>query len=299
MAIKNVALIGAGGNVGPHVLNALDKSGFDVTIISHKSSKSTFDGRKVIQVSDNWPEEELVAAFKGIDAVVSNVPAAHGPTINGGQERLIDAAIKAGVKRFIPSEFGGDNRNKAGLELCPVYQDKLPVIKYLQERQDKISWTAVITGPFFDFGLRVGFLGPDMQTKEATITEGGSTKFTTTTLPQTGLAVAAVLAHDTETANKYVAIESFSTTQNELVAAMEKEGLTVKKTYQTGQELIDKSRAGVAAGNQFAVYGLLQATIFIPGYGGDFSAEADSWRTVLGLEKLDLKTEMKKLLAEP
>ncbi len=48
--------------------------------------------------------ESLKKAFTGVDVVVS--------TVNGGgfavQENLLTAAKEAGVKRFVPSEFGVD-----------------------------------------------------------------------------------------------------------------------------------------------------------------------------------------------
>lgn len=67
------------------------------------------------------------------------------------QEKLIEAAIQAGVERFIPSEFGANTEN----ELCgalPVYAGRKQIQNYLKSRADEISYDVVITGAFLDFG---------------------------------------------------------------------------------------------------------------------------------------------------
>ncbi|EHL00440.1 putative Isoflavone reductase like protein IRL [Glarea lozoyensis 74030] len=54
----------------------------------------------------------LIEAFKGHDAVVSALGA-------GGLDneiRMIDAAVTAGVKHFIPSQFGSNTQSKKAWE---------------------------------------------------------------------------------------------------------------------------------------------------------------------------------------
>jgi len=118
-------------------------------------------------------------------------------------------------------------------------------------------------------------------------------------MPQTGEGVAAVLAHDKETANQFVYLESFTTTQNETFAVVkEATGKDFTVEHQSGQDLIDGSQAGIKAGNFFAHYGLIQAAEFIPGYGADWSSEGEKWRQILGLKKLDHEVETKRILAD-
>ena len=72
MSIKNVCLLGANGNVGPMVLHALVKDGFNVTVLKRASSKSSSDypsGVKVAEVDDAFAVDDLVPIFKGQDAV--------------------------------------------------------------------------------------------------------------------------------------------------------------------------------------------------------------------------------------
>jgi hypothetical protein len=66
------------------------------------------------------------------------------------QPRLIDAAIEAGVKRFIPSEFGADTLNEKS-RLLPVYPGKVTTFDHLIEkcREGKVEWTAIIGDRFW------------------------------------------------------------------------------------------------------------------------------------------------------
>lgn len=115
--IKNVLLIGAGGNLGPSILSAFDTdSRFNVSILARQSSESTFPSHlKVHRISDDYPEAELLAAFKDQDAIVSIIATASAAQ----QQTIIDTAIKAGVKRFVSSEFGSDTQNKKAIKLLP------------------------------------------------------------------------------------------------------------------------------------------------------------------------------------
>lgn len=68
------------------------------------------------------------------------------------QKRVIDVAIKAGVKRVIAGEFGSDTTKKEIIDAVPIFADKVAVVKYLQSKEDTgLSWSAIITGAFFDW----------------------------------------------------------------------------------------------------------------------------------------------------
>lgn len=148
--IKNVIIIGAGGHLGPSILSAFDADPyFTVSILARRSSKSAFPTHvKVHRVGDDYPEAELLEAFKGQDAVISTVTA----TSTVQQKAIIDTAITAGVKRFVPSEFGNDTRNaKAGTILPQFFKGKLETVQYLKEKEKEgLTWTSFVTGPFFD-----------------------------------------------------------------------------------------------------------------------------------------------------
>ena len=97
----------------------------------------------------DYSEDSLLEIFKGQDAVVSAIA---GAAI-GDQKKIIDIAEKAGVKRFLPSEYGCNTQNQETLKMVPVLKGKFDVVQYLKEKansNENFSWTAVITGPFLD-----------------------------------------------------------------------------------------------------------------------------------------------------
>jgi uncharacterized protein YbjT (DUF2867 family) len=147
MSVKNVALIGAGGNLGPSILSEFLKSDFSVTVLSREESKATFPSGVQVVKTDYSPES-LAKAFKGQDAVISIV----GNDGFADQTKIIDAAASAGVKRFIPSEFGSDTENSEVRAIVPIFNGKKQVVDYLKTKEsDTFSWSALITGPFFDW----------------------------------------------------------------------------------------------------------------------------------------------------
>ena len=140
----------AGGNLGPAILKALDQdSHFVVSVLSCKSSSATFPSHiKVRKVGDDYPENELLDAFKGQDAVVSVVGFAATLT----QKSLIDASIKAGVKCFIPAEFGTKPNIQESGSSVRLHAQKEEVARYLRSQEGKgTTWSAIYPGPFLDW----------------------------------------------------------------------------------------------------------------------------------------------------
>jgi hypothetical protein len=147
--------IQAGGNLGPSVLEALDKDPqFTVSILSRESSKSSFPSHvKVHTIDDGYPEKDLLDIFTGQDAVVSMV--SYGSTAK--QIDFVNAAVAAGVKRFIPSDFSTDPRNPVAIALLPHFKDKNDIVDYLKTQEAKgLTWSGVITGGFFDWYVFLG-----------------------------------------------------------------------------------------------------------------------------------------------
>lgn len=92
----------------------------------------------------------MYEAFHGQDAVV----ATFNHKSNGAQQGMIDAAIKAGIKRFIPADFGSNGENKAVLDLFPPLRGKAATIEYLRSKESStFSWTSIVTGLFVDVSV--------------------------------------------------------------------------------------------------------------------------------------------------
>ncbi|KIW06038.1 uncharacterized protein PV09_03214 [Verruconis gallopava] len=297
--IKNVALIGASGNLGPSILNAFLKNGsFNISVLSRQSSSATFPSSvKVFKIDFSY--DSLVSAFKGQDAVVS---IAGGGQLSD-QQKYIDAAIEAGVKRFIPSEFGNDTTNPKTTELVPLFKPKAATTEYLASKESEtFSWTAIATGPFFDWGMKVGFLGFDLKKHTATIWDDGSASFSTTNLATIGDAVVRSLLpeHVEQTKNSHVYVHSHNTTQGQILATLEK--ITDEKwpvQRNDSAPLLQELTAKLKAGNfgPEVIYPLIQTVTFGSGLGnlGDHSTK--SWNEKLGLPKEDLEANLRELLA--
>jgi putative NADH-flavin reductase len=120
-----------------------------LTILSRTSSKATFD-EDVKVIKRDYSDKNLAEAFEGQDVVVSFI---NGAAILD-QINFIDLAANAGVKRFIPSEFGSDTLNSKAQDLVFFYKQKFAVIEHARavaEKSPHFTWTAIATGPIFDW----------------------------------------------------------------------------------------------------------------------------------------------------
>jgi hypothetical protein len=100
-----------------------------------------------VTVKESWPEDQLVTALKGQDAVVHIVFTDVPKT-----KTLIDAAIKAGVKRFILSEFGSDPTHDPAVQKVPIVAEKREILDYVESKKDNnLTWSGVVNGVYFDW----------------------------------------------------------------------------------------------------------------------------------------------------
>jgi len=284
--IKNVIVIGASGRLGTYTLKAL-LSSFNVSVLSRPESKATFPANVTVHRTE-YTVERLVPIFKGQDAVVSVV----GSFGIASQNVFVDAAVQAGVKRFIPSEYGCDTSNSRVLEIAPILKGKADVAAYLKEKQSSgLTWTSIITGPFFDLQPSLkGFLGLDLAEHTAIVWDSGTHRWSGTTLSQIANAIVGVLSHPSETANKYVYVSSFSLTLNDLIATAEKlTGTKWNRVQFSSEEKIKSGQEGLAKGD-FSVVGLLlRAATFTKEGTGNLEAKYGLDNELLGLPKENLE----------
>ena len=141
----------AGGNVGPSIVHALDSDPeFSVSILGRHGTTYKFPSHIPIhRVSDTYAEEELLKAFEGQDAVVSAISLSKVLQ----QVPLIEAAVKAGLRHFIPAEYGANKEATSDQgEISAQQEAKQDIIRLLKEKEKEgLNWTAVATGPFFDW----------------------------------------------------------------------------------------------------------------------------------------------------
>ncbi|KAL2671279.1 hypothetical protein Neosp_013859 [[Neocosmospora] mangrovei] len=232
-AIKTVAIAGASGDLGSHVFKKFVASDFTIRVLKRAGSESTFpEGTDVVEV-DYASVESLTAALKGQDAVVSTLTTLAA----GAQETLIEAALVAGVKRFIPSEFGS-NLDIPNVRALPLFGAKVAIQEKLKAlaAEDKITYTFVYNSVFLDWGLAHNFF-IDFSKSEATLIDGGNAEFSTTTLSSVADAVVGVVSHPEETKNRVVYIQDTVLTQKKVLELAKK--ANPDKTWTVKEAVLD------------------------------------------------------------
>ena len=301
---QNVMVLGASGSVGPPIVNALLASGFSVSVLTRASSKATF-ATDVKVVRTNYSSESLVEAFKGQDAVVSAI----ATYSTEEQMRIIDAAIAAGVRRFLPSEYGIDTSDPKIIEVLEPAKPKHDTVQYLKSKESVgLSWTAVIVGGFFDWALAFGALGISAPGRSAMIFDGGDIPHEVTNLAQIGNAVAAILssAHLEETANQYVYVNSFTVTQNQVVKLLEQATgshfeLTHVKgedVWKEGSEKLKSGKFEMIGGSQYMVGSgdMIRTEIYNRSGFNHFSQKKGLWNKRLGLPEESLEETVRRVV---
>lgn len=219
MAFKNVALTGASGSVGAIILEKLLAAGtFNVTVLRRAGSKSTFPAGVTVVDADFDSVSSLAAALKGQEVLVSAVTM----TALLAQKTLVDASVAAGVRRFIPSEYGCDVFHPKAKAL-PVFAHKVEVEEYIFEksRESGLEYTFVFNNCFLDWGLQHDFILRISDYKPV-IYDDGETVFSSTNVSTVADGIVGILNHPEETKNRPVYIKDVDTTQNQLLALAKK-----------------------------------------------------------------------------
>lgn len=297
--IRNVPVIGAGGNVGRSTVKALLHDGFKVTGLTRESSVAVLPAG-VRHVKTDYSEASLREAFRGQDAVISTISSIVPGDALARQKSLIDAAISTGVKVFFPSEYGIDTSSRSALDYIPFLVDKIETVDYLKSQEDRISWTALITGSMFDWGLNIpGFGGLNVSARTATIFSGGDIPYEATNLDQVGKAIAKCLKNPDLTRNQYVYVNSFTVTQNEVLKALES---ATKEKFEVSEDTVEGLWQGgaqkVKQGDLMGTLAMIAGAIYGKGGLAHFSRNNGLWNERLGLPQEDLSEFVSKYVAE-
>lgn len=217
---KFVLVAGATGKLGKKICRELIKKNVKVRAIIRKSTNQEkveeLDkmGVETIQL-DYSNQKELIDACTGVSCVVSALAGLHDVVVDG-QTQLLEAAIAAGVPRFIPSDFSsdfthipeGENRN---FDLRKEFERRIDA--------SPIQATSIFNGCFADI-LRYNI--PLFNVPEKTIAYFGDKadwKIDFTTMDDTAAFTAAAALDDH--APRSLKIASFSISPNDLVQLSE------------------------------------------------------------------------------
>ena len=159
------------------------------------------------------------------------------------------------------------------------------------------SWTALVCGHFFDWGLRENFLHFDLDKREAWLLDGGNLPASTSTLSRVAEAVVAVLRRPEETANKTLFVQSFNPTPRQVLAALEKATGGAKWTVREVESgpFLEEEQKKVDGGDRHAI----EEVVFVLGaMDADWTKKPGFAMQMLGLKDEDLDQVVKKVVEE-
>ncbi|KAK1635617.1 NmrA-like family protein [Colletotrichum phormii] len=304
MAPKSVLLVGANGTLGAKILDSLVAAkSFKLSALKRAGSKSTIaypaDQVQVIEVDNDLSYEGLKKAFTGQEVVIVSFRLRDLDQ----HLRIAEAASAAGVKHFMPADFGSiDADNPRARELIPLYRWKRAVRQKAQELADKnpeFAWTGIVCGHFFDWGVKEGFLHAYLDTKKIDVIDGGNIKASVATLPRVGEAVVRILdlGFTEVTKNKTLFIQSFCITQNELLQSLEKAtGAKWTVNMVESESFIAEHKVKADAGHAEAIEDLVFA---VGQLDANWTKRDDFAMKTLGLEDEDLDTVIADVVANP
>lgn len=143
-----IVVAGASGDLGGRIVRELHSLGAPVTALVRPGSPAPLLPASGIVVKecrfDNV--DEIAGALAGAECVVSALSGLE-PVIVGVQGRLLDAAVLAGVPRFMPSDFAIDFRS-----VPPESNRNLALRRAFLERAQAapIRLTSILNGAFMD-----------------------------------------------------------------------------------------------------------------------------------------------------
>ncbi|KAF4463288.1 hypothetical protein FALBO_9894 [Fusarium albosuccineum] len=288
-SINKVLALGASGNVGRSTLKALLEEQFVVSGLTRESSKATLPAG-IKHLKSDYTSTSLIEAFKGQDAVISTLSGLLPGDALSLQKTFVDAAIVASVKIFVPSEFGIDTSDHAAADVIPFLADKIKTLDYLKANEDSISWISVVSGSMSDWGFNIPSMGGwDLGARTVTLFDGGDIPFEATNLDQVGRAIAKSLKKPNITKNQYVYVNSFTVTQNQILAALERatdDKFTI--SHSTVDELWNSGAAKIKEGQPFGTLAQISAAIYGKGGLANYSVSRGLWNDKIGLEQENL-----------
>lgn len=156
----SIALIGASGNVGSHILKELSDRGYRVTAIARGARKIAKLPNVTPVEGDVTDERALIALLKGHDIVISAI---HFTVVD--PHTLIDAVKQAGAKRFLVVGGAGSLEVAPGVKLIDTPNfpaafkeeaGKASDFLDLLRREKTLDWTFLSPSALFGAGERTG-----------------------------------------------------------------------------------------------------------------------------------------------
>lgn len=223
----------------------------------------------IIKHIDYTSHASVVSALQGNDVLIITMAVMAPPD---QEKSLIKAAAEAGIKWLLPNEWGNDLGNEDFAKDLPTLSAHLEANRKLIKDLCVSNWIVITSGFWYEYSLggsewRYGF---DFKHRKVTFYDDGTRKINTTTWPQIGRAVTALLSFKifpddkndkservlSRFENKRCHISSFRISQKDMWESAMRVTSTkesdwaveyedVKKRYERGVEIFGKGdRAG-------------------------------------------------------
>ncbi|KAJ4992903.1 NmrA-like family protein [Stagonosporopsis vannaccii] len=306
MELKNIAILGARGNVGSAIMKELAANcpKVNVTAISRSTVPCTLQAGTnfTLKTTEYTSLSSLIKAFSGQDAIVNCITG--GATQYDASKLIIDAAVEAGVKFFFTNEFVGHIDSPQYRRMPEAFVGaKFRIREYLRELAvaGKLTWTSLNGGPFFDMWLMKGPAGIDVKNHQARIYGTGNNPLFWTPLPIIAQAAVNMLRTPEAVANRPIYVCPFrkgELTQRSLLATVERvlassftvEEVDVARINRNARIALErgeggKAMKGLAVSNQF----------YEEDSGGDFSHRIEN--DVVGVKFMTVEEAVRDALA--
>jgi len=268
---SKIVVVGGAGALGQHIVEAIRAEGdhFSLTIITRKAGGHQFPpGTNVVELDDYSENNQLLlATLANQDVLIAAHNNAAAPGVNTA---LLSCAIKAGVKRFVPSDFSGDITHPGAMALAKAgnpLERRSAMIQHLFNvaNTGDITYTLFVPAGWIDQGLVNGFLGFDIKSRTARLVDEGTHNATGCTKPFIAQAVLDMLRRPSnETKNKKIQIAEVRYSGAELLADLEEEtGAKWAVTNVNSTTLVELAERAAATGDsKVAMESLLHALNF-------------------------------------
>ncbi|KAL0941962.1 NAD(P)-binding protein [Colletotrichum truncatum] len=302
--VEKVAVLGATGSLGEVLIPALRAANFDVTCILRPASKSIIQG-VTIKRAEYTDKEALTLALEGQDAIVE----AFNPAAAIHQKQILQAVLAAGVKHIITPDFSGNTfhpRAEDVLIFNPKIKAQRELEKVVADSDGKLSWTAIVTGPWYDWAIEKEIFWVNKEKKVITRHGSGDQRYSISRHALNGEALVAVLKDLDKYKNRPAYFASHTVSTNQLVAIVKDlglEGWTVVDTpfdglYQKAHELWQRDTDnGVQDRLNSKAYEALSTVALLDQdnrYGSNFESQVEpGWDE----GKIALKENLRKLLS--
>ena len=223
------------------------------------------------------------------------------------QSKLFRAAADADVPWVLPNEWGFNVRDEGLIKDVKAGPVSKAVYNAEVEKLGKSSWIGIVCNFWYEFSLgggpeRYGF---DFKNRTLTYFDDGNTKINTSTWPQCGRAVAALLSlkvlpedendknpYLAQFKNSYVRISSFTVSQKDMFESVQRVTGTTEKDWKIDGEPSDKRyKRGlelIGHGNMAGFVMQMYTRVFYPDGSGNYEASLGLHNDILGLPKEDL-----------